>query len=134
MAEFGGIINYVDGVRKIPAVILNHTTEYSRPSFAKTLKVQCFPVYSVLRALGLPTVDYFSLDVEGAEYEILKTIPFQDVNINLIGLEVEHAGKIFEGSVTDIKKLLKDNGYQYVAKTRFDKFFMKNDMYYFKNQ
>ena len=96
--------------------------------------MQCFPVYSVLRALGLPTVDYFSLDVEGAEYEILKTIPFQDVDINLIGLEVEHAGKIFGGSETDIRQLLNDNGYQYVAKTQFDNFFMKNGTYYSKDQ
>ena len=39
MAEFGGIINHVDGVKKIPAIILNHTTEYLRPSFGRTLKV-----------------------------------------------------------------------------------------------
>ena len=30
--------------------------------------LQCFPVYSLLLALGNPTVNYFSLDIKGAEY------------------------------------------------------------------
>ena len=33
--------------------------------------LQCFPLYSVLKALNQTTVDFLSLDVEGAEYEIL---------------------------------------------------------------
>ena len=32
--------------------------------FRKDYVVQCFPIYSLLLALGNPTVDYFSLDVE----------------------------------------------------------------------
>ena len=33
----------------------------------KRIRVQCFPLYSVLMALGNPTIHYFSLDIEGAE-------------------------------------------------------------------
>jgi hypothetical protein len=40
---------------------------------------QCFPLYSLLMALGNPTVDYFSLDVEGAELDILRTLPWDKV-------------------------------------------------------
>ncbi len=29
--------------------------------------------------LGNPTVDYLSLDVEGSELEVLKTVPFEKV-------------------------------------------------------
>ena len=42
-------------------------------------RLQCLPLYSILLALGNPSVDYFSLDVEGAEVPILKTIPFAKV-------------------------------------------------------
>ena len=43
----------------------------------------CLPFFSVLLALGNPTVDYFSLDVEGAELPILKTIPWHKVQIKV---------------------------------------------------
>ena len=89
------------------------------------LQVQCFPIYSVLRALDCPIVDYFSLDIEGAEYQVLNTIPFQEVNIKLFGIETAHAGKIFNGTEEDITKLLSANGFQYVAKSRLDKFYRK---------
>ena len=75
-----------------------------------------------MRALEFPIVDYFSLDIEGAEYQVLKTIPFQYLNIKLFGIETEHAGKVFKGSEKDIKDILKANGYEYVAKTKLDKF------------
>ena len=39
------------------------------------LQVHCFPLYSVLMALGNPLVDYLSLDIEGAEFKVLETVP-----------------------------------------------------------
>lgn len=46
-------------------------------------KMQCFPLYSILLAVGRTQVDYFGLDVEGAEYQILETIPWHKVNIQV---------------------------------------------------
>jgi hypothetical protein len=46
-------------------------------------KMQCFPLYSILLAIGRTDVDYFGLDVEGAEYNILKTIPWHKVNMKV---------------------------------------------------
>ena len=70
-------------------------------------------------------MDYFSLDIEGAEYQVLKTIPFQELNIKLFGIEVVHAGKIFNGTQGDISNLLVKNGYHFVADTKLDKFYRK---------
>ena len=36
-------------------------------------------MYSVLQALNNPTVDYMSLDIEGAELPVLKTVPWDKV-------------------------------------------------------
>ena len=47
-------------------------------------KTLCLPFNSILLAMGNPTVDYFSLDVEGAELPILKTIPWDDVDIKVM--------------------------------------------------
>ena len=45
--------------------------------------IQCFPFYSVLLAVGQTRIDFFSLDVEGHELEILKTIPWHKVDIKV---------------------------------------------------
>lgn len=45
------------------------------------VNVTCLPLFSILMALDNPIIDYFSLDVEGSELAVLKTIPFDKVNI-----------------------------------------------------
>ncbi len=54
----------------------------------------CFPLESILAALNRTHVDYFSLDVEGKEVEILKTVPFDRIQIDTLSVEYAHgAGK-----------------------------------------
>ena len=55
----------------------------------------------------------FSLDVEGSEFQILKTIPFQEVDIKVIDLEINHAGEIFPGTWEDILNYLDAQGYEF---------------------
>ena len=45
---------------------------------------QCFPLYSVLLAAGLTSLDLLSLDVEGIEYLVLKTLPWHKVDIKVM--------------------------------------------------
>ena len=56
------------------------------------INIQCFPLYSVLMALGRSHVDLLSLDVEGAELGILKTIPFSRVTIDVLLIEYAVVG------------------------------------------
>ena len=46
-------------------------------------------------ALNRTTIDFFSLDVEGAELQVLQTIDFSKLNIRTLTVEYEHvkAGK-----------------------------------------
>ena len=46
-------------------------------------KVTCFPFHSILFSIGNPPIDYFSLDIEGLELDVLKTIPWDKVNIKV---------------------------------------------------
>lgn len=50
------------------------------------VNAQCFPIYSYLLALNITHVDYFSLDVEGDELDVLQTLPFDKVNIEVTTL------------------------------------------------
>lgn len=49
----------------------------------KLVNIQCFPLYSILLAQGRTSVDFFSLDVEGHELAVLKTIPWNKVNVTV---------------------------------------------------
>merc|ERR1719350_926735 len=83
----------------------------------RTMKVQCFPIYSVLKAIGNPRIDYFSLDIEGAELQVLQTIPWDLVDINLFGIETEH------GTAKDIIRHMENVGYNKKDKMGHDTFF-----------
>ena len=50
---------------------------------AVQIKATCFPLFEILKAVGNPIVDYFSLDIEGVELDVLKTTPWKDVNITV---------------------------------------------------
>ena len=38
----------------------------------------CFPLVTILSAVGMTHVDYFSLDIQGMDFKVLKTFPFDD--------------------------------------------------------
>ncbi|XP_013402250.1 uncharacterized protein LOC106167902 [Lingula anatina] len=75
---------------------------------------QCFPIHSILAALGVNHVDYFSLDVEGAEVEILKTFPWKEIMVDTWTVEygVVHArgGTEEVRRKTEIRKIFQNTG------------------------
>ena len=65
--------------------VRNETTREAMAGLVKeankdTIQMQCFPLYTLLLALGNPTVHYFSLDIEGAEFPVLTSIPWDKVH------------------------------------------------------
>ncbi|XP_071440088.1 uncharacterized protein [Hetaerina americana] len=73
--------------------------------------VQCLPLYSLLLALNVSTVHYFSLDVEGSELDVLKTIPFEKVDIQTLSVEFIH-GPLGKEALRD---WMESKGYRVVA-------------------
>ena len=69
--------------------------------------VQCFPFYSILLATGRTRVDFFSLDIEGDELRVLKTIPWKTIDVKVLIVEHKH---IQEGRSALID-YMKGNGY-----------------------
>lgn len=45
------------------------------------IRVQCFPLSLYIAALEVKTIDYFSLDIEGKEIDVLETISFNQMDI-----------------------------------------------------
>ena len=93
----------------------------------RTVKALCLPLYSILQAVGNPTVHYFSLDVEGSEIQILKTIPFDKVDIKVLDIEIPHLGKVFPGSFEELDTFLTQQGYKlYTIIDKLDAIYVKN--------
>ena len=50
---------------------------------AEVIQSLCLPFISIVLAIGNPVIDYFSLDIEGVELDVLKTIPWEKVHIKV---------------------------------------------------
>ena len=50
----------------------------------KLATVQCFPLYSILLAVGRTKIDYFSLDVEGSETDVLTSTPWHKIYVKVV--------------------------------------------------
>ena len=74
---------------------------------SKGVLVQCFDFYSLLLAVGRTHVNYFSLDVEGPELDILETIPFDRVTIDIFTIEyrILPHGTMKKESLAKLQKL-----------------------------
>ena len=88
---FGGIDTELDNVD-------NRNLARMRDSIPEAMRtketVECYPLYSLLLAIGsTDKVDLLSLDIEGAELAVLRAIPWDKVNIELVMIEVNHSDK-----------------------------------------
>jgi hypothetical protein len=87
--------------------------------------VKCFPLVSLLSALKVTHVDYMSLDVQGVELKILKTLPFDNtLIIEHIQVEVD---TLPEGEKA-IQEFLEQKGYKIVFKHKRDLLFRKENL------
>ena len=110
--QYPTISFFLVGTDDIKGIEKNFGKSYL-PLFAfhrRTLKMQCFPLYSILAAMGNLKVDYFSLDVEGADLPILKTIPWDKVNISVISVEANRIGDVFNAEEKELDDLMESNG------------------------
>ena len=72
----------------------------------KREEVLCIPLFSILEAIRMTHIQLFSLDVEGAELDILKTIPFDKVKIDLFVIEYAvSSGNGVDSKVTETRLL-----------------------------
>jgi FkbM family methyltransferase len=83
----------------------------------KNIKVKTITFTDLLDQNNAPKIiDYLSLDTEGSEYDILLSLDFNKYKFKLI--DVEH--NYLEPARSNIKKLLLDNGYEYVGENNWD--------------
>jgi hypothetical protein len=63
---------------------LERNVDYKVPANkSNVVYVDCYPLYDILLATGLTTVDVMFVDVEGAEIGVLETVPWDLVDIKV---------------------------------------------------
>lgn len=91
--------------------------------------VQCIPLYTMLAGIGVDTVDFLNLDVEGAELAVLKTIPYDKVKFKVMAVEYDHV----PGKQRALVNFLRPRGYVFVKELRdsltFDCLFVHESLY-----
>lgn len=117
----------VRGVDSVAAHIVDPTEKlWSKPG-VKNVTVQCFPFYSILLAFNRTRVDFFSLDIEGHEFKVLKTIPFQKVDIRVLSAEVKWLPG-GEGAKDVLIRFMEENGFINYAEVYLDVMFFKDTL------
>ncbi|XP_065584776.1 uncharacterized protein LOC136043788 isoform X2 [Artemia franciscana] len=74
------------------------------------VQAQCLPLYSILLAVNISVIDLMVLDSKSVEFEVLKTIPFQKIDIAVLLIEIYRKPK-YQKEITHA--YLKSQGYIY---------------------
>jgi len=83
------------------------------------IEVRGRPIWELLRENDAPsTVDYFSLDIEGAEYEAMKDFPFGE--FVFAAMTIERGSKDY----LKLRALMRKNGYRLAAVEAMDDFWV----------
>ena len=85
------------------------------------IELPCWRLETLLRQTGIDVVDYLSIDVEGAEHDVLMGMDFATTHVNVIGLE---SNPRFEA----ILAMLTEVGFEYMGLLGFDEIFVNRDL------
>lgn len=86
------------------------------------VRVKCFPLFSLLLAMNVTTIDYLSLETKGTELQVLETVPFDRVKIEVIGVHLN----MNESEIDTIKKFLATKQYKFMESFNTTYIFMMN--------
>ena len=53
-------------------------------------------------------------------FQVLRTVPFDKVDIKILDIEMNHIGQIFEGSASDLRLHLENSGYEAFMRVGID--------------
>ncbi|XP_052786053.1 uncharacterized protein LOC128221486 [Mya arenaria] len=103
--------------RKIKSAGIGHTDK----NYGKKTVVACQSFQDIMSAIGVHHVDFFSLDVEGAELYILQSIDWDRVNIDVLFIETDKSDEFRD----EIIQFMKNHGYEHIGPYHSDDVFRK---------
>jgi len=111
-----GLINKYD-----PSHINRINQEIKNPNNKghKIINVQTEKLNNLLDKYNIKNIDFLSIDTEGSEIAILKTIDLNKINIDVITIEDNYQDN-------ELMKFFINNNYSFYKKIKCDKIFKKN--------
>lgn len=82
------------------------------------IKMPVYRLQSILNEHNITDVDYCSIDTEGSEFNIVKSIDFEKTNIKIFSIENNYGD-------TEIKDFLESKGYTLYKKIQWDDIFIR---------
>lgn len=110
-AAIGGLLNTMDDKHK-----KNWNLDDNN-----SFKVISMPFYDITKNININKVDLFSIDVEGGEYDILKTFDW-NIPVYIILIEMDNHNSIKD---ENCRNLLKDKGFIYDMRIGLDEVWIK---------
>ena len=108
------------GTRRILRGIINNLTWHKQRVLSQNHeihKLKTRTLASILDECEAPTyIDYMSMDIEGAEFEVLSTFPFDRYSFGF--LSIEH--NFDEPLRKLIREILENNGYKFSKSVKWD--------------
>ena len=68
------------------------------------------------------------MDVEGAEFNILKSIPWDKINIDAVSIEADRIGELYPGTLAEVRSFMFSQGFMMYQKTGIDDIFVKKSL------
>ncbi|EDV33381.2 uncharacterized protein Dana_GF21096 [Drosophila ananassae] len=90
-------------------------------------RVKCFPLYTIMLACERTEYDLLSLGVQGHELEILQTLPFDKVKIDVISIHLLEDHEDVHDYVLDISKFLAGKSYKLQRRIGRNYFYQRNN-------
>jgi hypothetical protein len=120
----GGLVNYVeDGQLQRIAAEISRKEPWmdGDQGSGKEISVNCWPLRSMLSVLNIQRIDYWSLDIEGSEPDVLESTDFDALDIRVLTIEVNSAKA--EEQVKNI--MAKKKNYRLHSKFHIDLVYIK---------
>ena len=88
----GGIVEFMTDIHK--------GQYFTASELAEGTAIPCIPMQAIFDHLHLTHIDFFSLDVEGAELNLLRTIDFRRMSFDVIVMEADRSDLQHEADIT----------------------------------
>jgi FkbM family methyltransferase len=124
-----GVFLAVGGVPTLSGLVSKYDSRHlkriqrevgSSGSDTRELNVRCYTFDELMQENELSAIDYLSIDTEGGELDLLKTINFERFSIEVVSVENNFADSRFEATMNK-------NGYELIAVIGDDDIYLRKD-------
>ena len=106
---------------------VNYLRKYFNVKKFEKKKIKTETINNIINKYNFSSFDFFNIDVEGHEYEIIKSFDFKKYKPKLICIEILNHNKAAIKRNKKTINILKKNGFNYISTIGYNQFFLKKN-------